>query len=657
MTHRIVRFFVSRVPRQTKWLLQTVFLVLVLAACSDAPQLLTSQAVAPGVYTLTAKHSGKNLDVPGGSAQDGLRLQQWYPWNNANQRFRLEPAGTDTWKIISEVSGKALEVNGGSSVQGEPLQQWIKSNVPWQLWQFSERSDGTYVIKNVHTGLVLDVFAASRNDGGAVVQWTEIPNKDHQRWKLTLVGNSPLPAPVNPPGGATAESVRVSVNWSAGRGRTTPEHYSINLFAGSDPNLAANSTYAQNLAYMKAGGVRWHYAGQLNDSGQDPKGWVSNSKQTWDEERINRVMNAADTWGSSQGYRPARMVNIPSWPSYMKTYSVTLGGVTTSGLLDPAEFDRYADFCAEFLRILKRQGRSVKYLEIFNEVDTRYWGAFADGGVQSDKLDELVTLFNKVAVAVKAVDPNVIVGGPALERPDRTAYVRRFVRGTRDHLGFLSWHFYASGDKNDSDTAIYNRTRVQQQTAQTINTILRQEIPGRSVPDFMDEYNISWTFTNNDPRMQEWKGAVYDALSMTAAVKGGSEASYAWNEADGIYGKLNNSFERRITTETFQIFQKYLVGSRVQDTVDDGGKNTLVAMAVKTGNRKSLLLINRDAVWRRVTLNFSGWTPRAATWTQEEISSERYYYNTGTISQADVAASNLLVPPNAFTVISIEDNQ
>jgi len=44
------------------------------------------------------------------------------------------------------------------------------------------------------------------------------------------------------------------------------------------------------------------------------------------------------------------------------------------------------------------------------------------------------------------------------------------------------------------------------------------------------EYNISWTWTNNDPRIQNYEGRAFDALRLIYVNKSSADGTSAWNE-------------------------------------------------------------------------------------------------------------------------------
>ncbi|WP_027483153.1 discoidin domain-containing protein [Deinococcus pimensis] len=450
-----------------------------------------------------------------------------------------------------------------------------------------------------------------------------------------------------------AITANVYVDWGQTQATATKELYGVGLYGGVSANISSQSTYKSNLAYFKPGLVRFHYGGLVNSSATDERGWVDTTNKTWDTARINTVMNNIDGLNSSAyGYfRPEKMVNIPYWPSWMKTYQYTAGGQTRT-LLDPTEFDNYAAFCAQLATILKNQGRNVKYYTLTNELDDTYYVPFANAGAP-DKLDELITLYNKVAVAVKQADPNAKVGGLEFARGDLVAGVRRFVTGAKANLDFLPYHFYANNDPYASNASVYNRTQDAARHGLDIVNIVKQA--GLNIPVMDTEFNINYA-GQQDYKMTLSQGAVYDALIWIGAIDNGQSATAAWNDRDGIFGKLNNDANNsiRVGAHNIQMFQNRMVGERVTSTSDTGD---IVTMAVKTASAKSVAIINRSDAAQTVKVNFtSNWTT-GSTFNRYVVAPDPQYYYTGTISLADLQNGNFTVQPNSVTVLSVADSQ
>jgi len=131
----------------------------------------SSQApIATGYYTLTARCSGKVLDVTDASKLDGARIQQWKLNGNVAQNWKIEPvAGSPGYYILtSRCSGKVLDVLDASNRDGAKIQQWSLNGNVAQHWRIDPvaGAPGYFLLTARCSGKVLDVIDASRADGG-----------------------------------------------------------------------------------------------------------------------------------------------------------------------------------------------------------------------------------------------------------------------------------------------------------------------------------------------------------------------------------------------------------------------------------------------------------------------------------------------------------
>jgi len=164
------------------------------------PALLALLCVAPGkvfgeeidpsaYYHIMPQHSGKCLDVSGGTGAtgNGAPVIQWDCHDGDNQKWRLVPVG-NYYKIIAKHSSKALDVFGGiiSTGNGVPVQQRDYNGLANQLWKLT-RDGRLYTITAQHSGKVLEIGGPDPTQNGAPAQQGRDVNGDHQRWTLTLL--------------------------------------------------------------------------------------------------------------------------------------------------------------------------------------------------------------------------------------------------------------------------------------------------------------------------------------------------------------------------------------------------------------------------------------------------------------------------------------
>ncbi|MWA11449.1 RICIN domain-containing protein [Streptomyces sp. BA2] len=128
-------------------------------------------------YSLTARHSGKCLDVSDASSADGAAVVQYSCDGGLNQQWRLEDAGDGYVRVLAQHSGKCLDVADEATGDGAFVNQYRCGSGAHQQWRFEDRGSGgrgddTYRLVSRHSGKCLDVADESTGDGARLVQWT-----------------------------------------------------------------------------------------------------------------------------------------------------------------------------------------------------------------------------------------------------------------------------------------------------------------------------------------------------------------------------------------------------------------------------------------------------------------------------------------------------
>ena len=85
-------------------------------------------------YYIVNEYSGKVLDDPGASPNNGAVIDQWQLNGGANQRWDLVPVGNGNYEIRNEASGKVLD-NGLSTSEGTKIDQCQPYGGMNQQWQ------------------------------------------------------------------------------------------------------------------------------------------------------------------------------------------------------------------------------------------------------------------------------------------------------------------------------------------------------------------------------------------------------------------------------------------------------------------------------------------------------------------------------------------
>lgn len=132
-------------------------------------------------YHLVAQHSGKLVDIEGGSTTAGARLIQWPANGGLNQQFDFLDAGGGFYRIRARHSGLVLQVTGTGT--GADITQQPDTGATSQQWQATDQGGGVVSLINRQSGLAMDVWEASTADGARISQWTPTGN-NNQRFAL-----------------------------------------------------------------------------------------------------------------------------------------------------------------------------------------------------------------------------------------------------------------------------------------------------------------------------------------------------------------------------------------------------------------------------------------------------------------------------------------
>jgi Glycosyl hydrolases family 39 len=372
---------------------------------------------------------------------------------------------------------------------------------------------------------------------------------------------APAPEPTTSP--AEAVPVAVQVNWEKTTSQTTPLMFGTNAAELAYPEALTDTVFKKRFTSTGIRLIRVH--GDLLSKWTDP------SQKSWDSAKLKAAYDAFSP------NPPAIIQNIPGWPSWMAQ--------DKDGLLNPSEYDRYADFCAELVEILNlQQKRKIVYWEPLNEQDNPY--------KKAGKLDELWKIYNKTAKAMKAKDSSIKVGGPALTYDD-SGTLASFLKASARNVDFVSWHRYATGDTNVSNDELMSIASGFGDQVKTLRNITTRYIPSRKVPLLLGEYNLNYAWNSGEKRQNSHIGAVWFASVLKSLADADVSMATSWHLKDGIYGMIGPDNSLRPAASVFTWANKYLVGAVVEGT---SSQPAVKVMAVRQKDQsRSLLLINQGA--------------------------------------------------------------
>lgn len=299
-----------------------------------------NEIISGAVYKLTAQHSGKNLDVAGGSASDGANVQQWSDNGDSRQKWKVIDVGNGAYKLIAESSGKALDA-AGPAADGANVQQWTDNGAVTQKWAIIDAGSGYYKLISKSSGKALDVTGGSSADGANVQQWTDNGNAQ-QKWKFTQITTTPdTTAPTTPTNliSSSKTATSVSLAWAASTdnvGVTGYDIYNGTTLAGSSTatsytvtGLTANTAYSFTVKAKDAANNISAASTALSvttSAAATNQGFYINGTTLYDANGIPFVMrgvNHAYTW-----YKGQESVAIPA---IAKTGANTIRVVLSDG--------------------------------------------------------------------------------------------------------------------------------------------------------------------------------------------------------------------------------------------------------------------------------------------------------------------------------------
>ncbi|MGW4028649.1 RICIN domain-containing protein [Streptomyces sp. NPDC004838] len=139
-------------------------------------------------YHIRALHSGKCLDVRGGSQNDGAIIQQYRCNGTAAQTWVLHGV-TGGFEIRALNSGKCVDVKGASKADYAAVVQYrCGLGAPNRTFRLQPGMfDQVFQIQAVHSNKCLDVKGASQQDGAPVVQYECNPAATDRNWVFERV--------------------------------------------------------------------------------------------------------------------------------------------------------------------------------------------------------------------------------------------------------------------------------------------------------------------------------------------------------------------------------------------------------------------------------------------------------------------------------------
>lgn len=179
--------------------------------------------------------------------------------------------------------------------------------------------------------------------------------------------------------------------------------------------------------------------------------------------------------------------------------------------------DSWAAYCKEWVKHFKQTGQSVRFYETMNEP----WMYF--GWDDYTKISNFMAMFNAAAEAMRAENPNVLLG---FDGTNRKVVLDYWLANGGADLGFISFHKYDAWTIGQySDGVMLNRAETfQMETSSSYYGVqdARQvyyNARGKWIPVINSEsnFNSAWE-TGTDPKVQHMVGSVWLALVLRMGI-------------------------------------------------------------------------------------------------------------------------------------------
>jgi len=275
----------------------------------------------------------------------------------------------------------------------------------------------------------------------------------------------------------------------------------------------------------------------------------------------------------------------------------------------------------------------VRYCNVEHDYGFRYW----EVGNEPDLYEQRVSRsgdpdftvewynarFREFATAMKAVDPDIQVVGPAVTGGWRE-WIPAFIAANGDVVDVISWHWYPHGDELSDAEVLATPAQIQEQV-KAIRAWWRDPAVNpkgyrRAVPPlFLSEYNVSWA-TSVHRHLGTLVGALWNAEVVGRLANSGIEmaAHFALQGTtwQGLIGMLEDP------RPVYGVYQLYAQWGETQVAAESSDEPLLPAFAsLRDDGRLAIIVINKDAGQaREATLTIEDFQPagEAQVWLLDE---------------------------------------
>ncbi len=163
------------IPTQTKQ-------IIAFEACPiTTPPVVVAAFDAAKCYRISARHSGKALEITTNSTLNGIVIQQNAWKGTREQIWRIKSFDGTHYQVSNGYSGRLMTVANSSTADAATVYQYANQNTNNQKWQFDKNTEGYYFLSPKHAATkVLDINGGSTANGANAIQYAKTGGTNQQ---------------------------------------------------------------------------------------------------------------------------------------------------------------------------------------------------------------------------------------------------------------------------------------------------------------------------------------------------------------------------------------------------------------------------------------------------------------------------------------------
>jgi len=285
----------------------------------------------------------------------------------------------------------------------------------------------------------------------------------------------------------------------------------------------------------------------------------------------------------------------------------------------------------------------VKRYGVSGPLFVRYWMAcdeWSGAKYWTANPDKFAQYYSKLVHEIKAVNPDLLVGGPVDAWPSR-AIIRALLKQCPE-LDFIAWNLFICGSADMPIAKVFARTGKLRQEVERSQQLSR-EILGRELPVMVSSYNMNFrAWDPPDFRIAGSIGGVWNALALAYQAQANAFSAVMYNvlaKDCGMFGPrdgyavragiLPKSLDPELITvrplaHVHEFFKRNIAGARTSRTEVDGDVEQFAVLgACDAQDRHAIVLVNFSTETRRVRLSVSPF--EMASYSEFDLPTEHLY--------------------------------